>query len=308
MKVEPGLLDIYMKMKKLFNFFFLLVVLFVLASCNDNSKTTTIEEEPYQIYSNLSYGEYDRNVLDFYLPKDVKGDSIILFIHGGAWISGDKSFYKDYMEKLAIAGIPSFSINYRYIAQDTKMTDLLDDIDHAVGYIKSYAKSEFDLELNQMALFGYSAGAHLSLLYGNKYKDTSPLSPKFIVSMAGPVDLRLDSYYTSKLSYDLFSYMIGKEFDSESKATVEDDLLDVSPIKYIDSNSIPTIIVQGLKDTTVDPLNATMLKDKLDENAIPYEYITLPNSDHLLQNDKDILSNLLKSVYNYAVKYLGYRL
>ena len=296
-----------MKMKNVLFFFLFGMILLILSACNDEKKTTTIEDDPYKAYYDISYGEYDRNVLDLYMPKEVKGDSIILFIHGGAWIAGDKSFYKDYMEKLALIGIPSMSINYRYISQDTRLYDILDDIDASVSFIKEYAKTEFDLELNKMALFGYSAGAHLSLLYGNKYKNTSKIEPKFIVSMAGPVDLTMDSYYQSDLAYTLFSYMIGKKFNSETKDTVKEDLLDISPIKYIYNDSIPAIIVQGLKDTTVSPDNATLLCSKLEENNVPYEYIELPNSDHMLQNDKDILASLLTAVYNYAVLYLNYK-
>ena len=46
---------------------------------------------------NMVYGAGERQVLDLYLPRKAEGDiGLILFLHGGAWIGGDKESYRDH--------------------------------------------------------------------------------------------------------------------------------------------------------------------------------------------------------------------
>jgi acetyl esterase/lipase len=299
-----------MKVKYFKRLFIIVLALctFILASCENNDTTSTItstkEVETYQIYKDLSYGDNQRNALDLYMPSNYQNHSIVLFLHGGAWVSGDKSFYKDYMTKIAALGIPCASMNYRYISKNVSCYDILDDITNALSFLKEYSLNNFNVELNKLALFGYSAGAHHSLLYGNKNKNISPIDVKMIVSLAGPTDLTLDSYYQeSELSYTLFSYMIDKKFTKDNRDSVRDDLLAISPITYIDSNSVPTIIVQGLKDTSVDPINSYNLDEQLTLNNAPHKFITMPNSDHLLSKDKKIFASLYFEFSNFATMY-----
>ena len=44
-------------------------------------------------HGNVSYGKHERNVLDFWQAKSDKPTPVVICIHGGGWIGGDKSGY-----------------------------------------------------------------------------------------------------------------------------------------------------------------------------------------------------------------------
>ena len=242
----------------------------------------------YNKYQDLKYGENERNTLDLYIPKNYKGTGLLLYIHGGAWIAGSKDGYKRDLEKYAKKGIACAAINYRYTSSDVTCNDILDDIDSAVSFIKEKANS-YGYTLDKMMLTGHSAGAHLSLLYSYKYQDTSVIKPVAVASFAGPTDLTDSAYYENwDSAYELFSYMIGLSFNSETIDLYKDDLLDISPISYVNSKTIPTIIAQGEKDDIVSLYNGKILENVLKENNVTYYAYYYPNSGHGLDNDKDI--------------------
>ena len=58
------------------------------------------------IFKNLAYGSHERQVMDLYLPQENDGEvGLILFIHGGGWIQGNKD---EYAEALKVACNDSF--------------------------------------------------------------------------------------------------------------------------------------------------------------------------------------------------------
>ena len=47
-----------------------------------------------QTFFDLSYGTHERQVVDLFVPENASGDlGLVLLIHGGAWIAGDKESY-----------------------------------------------------------------------------------------------------------------------------------------------------------------------------------------------------------------------
>lgn len=287
----------------------LVLVLFLglLASCGNQGETSSIttseKNENYKGYLDLSYGEDKRNILDLYIPKNYKNDYIILFIHGGAWVAGDKNTYSSMMEGIASLGVACASMNYRYVSKEAGISDLLEDVSNAISFIKSYSLENLNISLNQMALFGYSSGAHLSLLYSYKNKDISSIPLKFVVSLAGPTDLTLDSFYDSSLSYTLLSRMIKKNFTQETKNSVLDDLLAISPISYVDEKTIPTLLVQGDLDDIVNVQNAIKLKEKLDLYHVPNQFVEYEDANHLLITNSDVTKTLFEKIFVFATNY-----
>ncbi|MGW0791195.1 alpha/beta hydrolase [Streptomyces sp. NPDC002911] len=48
----------------------------------------------------------------------------------------------------------------------------------------------------------------------------------------------------------------------------------------MDSESPPTLVVQGLHDTGVQPAASTGLADRLDDAGVPNEMLLLPDTEH----------------------------
>ena len=81
-----------------------------------------------QEWTNLSYGPHgSANLLDVYRPAGQDGCPIIVNIHGGGYVYGDKELYKRYSMDLARRGFAVVNINYR-LAPRWKFPAPLEDI------------------------------------------------------------------------------------------------------------------------------------------------------------------------------------
>ena len=275
-----------------------------LTTSNISSSSSSIEAPIlYDEKVDLSYGEYERNKLNLYIPKNKASNGLVLFIHGGAWISGDKKDYYDSCKIYSSYGYLSATMNYRYASEDVTCEDILNDITNAITFIKDYVSS-YDIDVDGLMLGGHSAGGHLSLLYGYKCKDISPVPVKGIISLAGPTDLTHKSYYTGEtkdLAYKIFSYLIGETLSEENKESKKELLKNISPLYHVSSSCAPTLIVQGDEDLIVNCENSYFLADKLKENNVPYELIIFPHSGHMLMGDEEKLNETYSKIGSFIV-------
>ncbi len=271
-----------------------------------------------KIYNDLAYGTHERQVMDLYLPKKNDGEvGLVLFIHGGAWIAGDKTAYDD---ELVTAcndlGYAAATINYRYISETISLHDVADDINSALEKIKQVG-AENGININKVLLTGASAGGHLAMFYAYSRKDTAPITPVAVVSNCGPTDLTDENYYYNQdlgtksdlgdeeLLSTLFSWCCGQAFTYENRESARQALLEVSPIYYVDENTVPTVINHGLKDTIVPFSNAQALADKFDQYGVHYDFNIYPNSNHGLSDDDANEKKADELMYKYLETYLG---
>ena len=292
------------KMNKMFKKAFLVISLLLIVILVSACKT-----KDYVYYKNAKYGSFKRQKYDLYLPNDMKGEKdggLVLYIHGGAWVAGDKDGYRNEMEKNAKDGGYAYAaINYHYISDDSDCFVIMNDVFMALDAIKKKAK-ENDIELTKVLLTGGSAGAHISLLYAYAYfyidPFYSPITPTCVVSYSGPAHIINEDYYEmealSGQAYDLFSKLSGFRYTKDTYEEAIPYLLKVSPTNYIGS-AVPTIICHGAKDSVVPVSDAYVLDYLLTENNIPHDLIIFPNSNHGLESDPDKMeeANLLFKEY-----------
>lgn len=268
---------------------------------------------------NVKYGDHERQVMDLCLPEESDGEvGLMLMLHGGGWIEGSKDEYSSTIKDICKNyGYAAAAINYRYLSEDVDMYDILDDIGLALKTIKEKG-AEKGISINKVILSGVSAGAHLSMLYAYSRKASSPITPVAVVSYSGPTDLSDDNfYYNADLGGTLtsfgdvefvariFAMATGKDFTYETRHDYKEELLKVSPIYYVDENTVPTIVNHGIKDTYVPYSNAVSLAEKFDEFGVTYKFNTYPNSNHDLGDDPDVNAVADKLMHEYVFTYLG---
>lgn len=107
--------------------------------------------------------DHPMHALEVAYPLNRTGSlPVIVNIHGGAWIYGDKdSYYKYYCMELAQYGYYVINMNYR-LAFDSPFPSMIEDIFSVFAWIKSQTQFQFDLD--KVFLVGDSAGAHLAAL------------------------------------------------------------------------------------------------------------------------------------------------
>lgn len=277
---------------------------FIFSGCKEKANYTC------EKFKDITYGEHERQTLNLYLPKEKNGDvGLILFIHGGAWIGGDKSCYDDELDYWCTThGYATASINYHYITSQFNCNDIMQDIGSSLEKIKTLA-TEKNINIEKVMLTGSSAGGHLSLLYAYKHSDDSSIKPVAVANYSGPTDLTDSNYYSNKestLSYlDLFSRLCGVTITNENFDTneIHDIMLDMSPINHINGNTVPTLIFHGDKDDIVPYSNATTLNARLDFHGVKNDFVTYKNSGHGLDNKK-ARKTAKKLFKEYAKTYL----
>ncbi|WP_298859217.1 alpha/beta hydrolase [uncultured Gimesia sp.] len=115
---------------------------------------------PKPTQADVSYGPYKMNKLDFWQAEGKGPRPILVHIHGGGWIGGDKARIgniKPFLDK----GISYASVNYR-LTGEAPLPAPVHDAARAIQFIRSKA-GEWNLNKNKIALTGGSAGACTSM-------------------------------------------------------------------------------------------------------------------------------------------------
>ncbi|QEL15958.1 alpha/beta hydrolase [Limnoglobus roseus] len=124
---------------------------------------------PTPTAADVAYGPHVRQKFDFWQAKSDKPTPLVLLIHGGGWVNGDKTGYgTGAIKPLLDAGISVVAVNYRFIAQameekvEPPVKAPLHDAARALQTLRSKAK-EWNLDKARVGATGGSAGACTSL-------------------------------------------------------------------------------------------------------------------------------------------------
>lgn len=123
------------------------------------------EPEKYEVAvkTDVAYGtDKERNTLDVYVPKGVKGAPVVFFVHGGAWVFGNKSAFAGPGKMLAEQGIVAVSTNYR-LSPKAKHPDHIQDVAKAFAWAVDHI-GEYGGDPKKICISGHSAGGHLTAL------------------------------------------------------------------------------------------------------------------------------------------------
>ncbi len=124
---------------------------------------------PKPTHADVPYGDHPRQVLDFYRAESDKPTPLVLYIHGGGWMGGDKGRISSVnVPKLLDNGISVAAINYRFVSQaqdagvEPPVKWPLEDAAHALQFLRSKA-DEWNIDKTRVGANGSSAGACSSL-------------------------------------------------------------------------------------------------------------------------------------------------
>ncbi|WP_431769918.1 alpha/beta hydrolase fold domain-containing protein [Streptococcus gallolyticus] len=107
----------------------------------------------------------EKQVMDIYFPENQeKKCPAIILVHGGAFTFGDQKMplIQPIINEALAKGILVASVDYRK-SQDAIFPAALADVKAAVRYLKAHSE-EYQIDINQMTIWGESAGAYLALM------------------------------------------------------------------------------------------------------------------------------------------------
>lgn len=219
----------------------------------------------------LAYGPGERQRCDVYRPLDAAGKPlqgplpVVVFVHGGSWMSGDKRLYRWVGQALAQQGFVAVLANYG-LMPTVRFPDFANDVAAAVAYAHAHA-GEWGGDPSRLFLMGHSAGAHLTALvtYDSRYLARHGLTPANIagyIGLSGPYDFQLNT----PLLRGTFAGPAEREYDAQ-------------PVHFATASAPPSLLVMGRDDTTVNPQNTRSLGARLREVGASVEELWV-DGDH----------------------------
>jgi acetyl esterase/lipase len=117
-------------------------------------------------WTNVSYAnESSAEKMDIYLPNTTGPYPVVIWIHGGRYLVGDKSSIDhNFIEEALKRGYAVVSINYR-LAEEAKYPAQIYDVKAAIRFLRANSET-YNLNPDKFAISGSSAGGGLAALAG----------------------------------------------------------------------------------------------------------------------------------------------
>jgi acetyl esterase/lipase len=209
----------------------------------------------------------------------------VIVVHGGSWRGGRKSDFPRWNEWLVAQGYTVFDIAYRLEPQPNWQT-ATGDVKCAIGWVKQNA-AQYNIDPDQIALLGRSAGGHLALLAA--YTPNEPQLPpscaapdttvQAVVSFYGPTDL-LWGYNAPANPNVIDGSDTLRRFLGGPPDTAPSAFNIASPVNHVGSNTPPTLLLHGGRDQLVGQQHTEFLTTELAAANVPHRTVIIPYGQH----------------------------
>ncbi|WP_063454538.1 alpha/beta hydrolase [Acinetobacter johnsonii] len=220
----------------------------------------------YSVQENVAYGLRARHRLDLFRTQTPREHRpLIVFVHGGAWMHGDKKDYRFIGEAFAKEGFDVAVINY-HLAPEHIFPASIDDLSLALNYLNVH-QLKYQISTEKVVLMGHSAGAFnvMSPLYHPKpYEIQCRSQITAIIGLAGPYHF---DYKGDPICADAFD---------QNRPYQE-----VMPYYFVESNRVKHYLLVAENDDVVGLSNAVDLDRRLKEKGNYSQLWTVPRIGHI---------------------------
>ena len=282
--------------------FFLLLTIFALSlsACGSNVSVMPAGSGTFAsvapTHADLAYASVsDTQKLDLYIPEGTGPFPVVIMVHGGGFMFGDKSDGAGLtgVDQLLAAGYAVASINYR-LSGEAQYPAQIFDAKAAVRFLRANA-SQYNLNPDKFGAWGASAGGNLVSLLGTTCgvaelegdlgnKDQSSCV-QAVVDWFGPIDfLKMQEQLTEagcSASTDEASSPESKLVGAPIQ-TVPEKVALTNPMNYITPDDAPFLIENGTADCNIPPVQNKNLADALSAviGADHVTYVSLEGAGH----------------------------
>lgn len=256
----------------------------------------------------VSYGPLSCQEYYYYLPENLSGvKNIVFMVHGGAWATGGCSQFRENAIAAAKSGFIAVSMDYRKIQNGANAYDMVNDVATAISSFKKTLQNE-GITYGKMALAGWSAGAHLSLMYAYEYYfNKCPIPIAFLCVCAPPTDFLYDargsSTFMGVAANSLLTSLTGELILPGTENSHMRAIKAISPVYMVKPGVPPTIVVNGDDDDVVPPQNSEALYNELRRNGVDAVRVIYKGAGHFLGSNFAEDKQRTAVFMNFANKY-----
>ena len=240
-----------------------------------------------------------RQRLDLYLPKSPKNNKplpVVVFIHGGAWLAGDKrgGFFTvaPLVESGEYAGV---SIGYR-LTGEAIWPSQIHDCKAAIRWLRANSK-KYNLDPNKIGVTGESAGGHLAAMLGTTgdikelegelgehLNDSSRVT--CVVDQFGPNDLlAMGGSHNNPNSPE--SKLVGGAVQKMQKVARE-----ASATTHASKDDPPFLLIHGTSDNVVPFNQSELLHEALKRVGVESMLVPVTGGGHGNFGTPDVASRM----------------
>ncbi|WP_437204895.1 alpha/beta hydrolase fold domain-containing protein [Planctomicrobium sp. SH664] len=256
-----------------------------------------LSAEPKQ-FLNVEYGRVGDKalLLDLKIPAATTPGPypLVVWIHGGGWRAGTKKGYGRAAE-LVDAGYAVASVEYR-LSTEAISPAQIHDCKAAIRWLRAHA-AEYNINPDQIGVWGSSAGGHLVALLGTSggvaelegtIGDHLNVSSRVqaVCDHCGPSDLvrmaTTPGFERRQGPNDSMAVLLGGPVLEHQEAARL-----ISPVTYINAEDPPFLIVHGEQDEAVPVDQSRHLHARLQEGGVSSRLRLIPDKGHSLGKPKD---------------------
>ncbi len=225
-------------------------------------------------YDDIQYGDNKEwQVLDVYKPKGKEKEvlPVIVSVHGGAWVYGDKERYQYYCMSLAQRGFAVVNFTY-LLAPEHKFPAAIEDANLVFGWIIEN-KDKYGFDTENIFAVGDSAGAHQLSIYAvlctnEEYAKNFEFKAPNTLNLKG-LGLNCGAYsiQVQQDKEDLTTQLMAEYLP---KGGTKEEIEIINVVNHINSKFPPTFIMTAVGDFLVN--DAPLLASKLVEVKVPFRF------------------------------------
>ena len=222
--------------------------------------------------------------LDLYRKQKPAADSaesvpskrlpLVITLHGGSWVGGDRSDLPELNYYLASHGYVVAAPSYRF-APRYPFPAASEDVNAAIDYLESHSRN-LGIDSTRIVLIGRSAGGQLAL--NSAYTKADP-SIRGVAALYAPSDQQWGwEHPTNPRVYDSYSAL--RTFLNGEPSQVPAAYKAASPINYVGARTVPTLLIHGAMDPLVSVQQSQRLDSALAVAHRPHYFVNLPWATH----------------------------
>jgi acetyl esterase/lipase len=226
----------------------------------------------------VEYAKRDNQALrlDIFRPQGAGPYPAVALVHGGGWMSGNRSRMHFLARKLAQRGFAAVPVEYR-LAPKHKYPAQVDDCRDAILWLREHA-DEQKIDARRIGGWGYSAGAQLVSLLGASDQaargDAAAGTPLLAAVVAGgtPCDFRLLPPDQRALVYWL----------GGTRREREQTYVEASPRAFVSMDDPPFFFYHGADDLLVPREPVRLMREDLARVGVEATLHVVPRGGHIM--------------------------
>lgn len=214
--------------------------------------------------------------LDIHAPADCERCPVLIFLHGGTWVQGDKQGGNSKISTFTRAGWLLVSVNYR-LSPDVRHPQHVRDVAAAIVWVHRHIV-RYHGDPHRIFLMGHSAGGHLAALVA--------CDDRYLQAMGEHVDL-----IKGVVGLDSAAYALTDLFRSEPEHLYLFTLAfgenpegwkDASPVSHVASDvPIPPFLLIYAGDRDISRHSALTFAEALHQAGVPVQVYHAAEQNHV---------------------------